>query len=80
MRANVKEHATLSAGASVDHGVEVECRKRHENRAADRGCVSRLVGLLHFVDASCALHLSIHEKDSSSAESRSDRDTFILKS
>ena len=40
---NVKEHATLSAGASVDHGVEVEGRKGHENRAADRGCVSRLV-------------------------------------
>ena len=40
---NVKEHATLSAGANVDHGVEVESRKGHENRAADRGCVSRLV-------------------------------------
>jgi hypothetical protein len=40
---NVKEHATLSARAHVDHGVEVECRKRHVNRAADRGCVSRFV-------------------------------------
>jgi hypothetical protein len=40
---NVKEHATLSAGTSVDHGVEVESRNGHENRAADRGCVSRLV-------------------------------------
>jgi hypothetical protein len=40
---NVKEHAPLSAGASVDHGVEVEGRKWHVNRAADRGCVSRLV-------------------------------------
>ena len=39
---NVKEHATLSARASFDHGVEVERRKGHENRAADRGCVSRL--------------------------------------
>jgi hypothetical protein len=39
---NVKEHATLSARAHVDHGVEVECKKGHENRAADRGCVSRL--------------------------------------
>jgi hypothetical protein len=49
---NVKEHATLSARASVDDGVEVECRKGHENRAADRGCVSRLVRLLGFlVDA-----------------------------
>lgn len=35
---NVKEHATLSAGASVDHGVEVETTGGHENRAADRGC------------------------------------------
>ena len=36
--ANVKEHATLSAGASVDHGVEVEATEDHVNRAADRGC------------------------------------------
>jgi hypothetical protein len=35
---NVKEHATLSAGASVDHGVDVETTLEHENRAADRGC------------------------------------------
>ncbi len=35
---NVKEHAPLSAGASVDHGVEVETTGEHENRAADRGC------------------------------------------
>jgi hypothetical protein len=35
---NVKEHATLSAGASVDHGVEVETTEKHVNRAADRGC------------------------------------------
>jgi len=35
---NVKEHATLSAGASVDHGVKVETTKDHVNRAADRGC------------------------------------------
>ncbi len=40
---NVKEHATLSARARIDHGVEVEFRERHVNRAADRGCVSRLV-------------------------------------
>jgi hypothetical protein len=36
--ANVKEHATLSAGARVDNGVEVETTGEHENRAADRGC------------------------------------------
>jgi len=35
---NVKEHAPLSAGASVDHGVEVETTGEHINRAADRGC------------------------------------------
>jgi hypothetical protein len=35
---NVKEHATLSAGASVDHTVEVETTEGHVNRAADRGC------------------------------------------
>jgi hypothetical protein len=35
---NVKEHATLSAVAGVDHGVEVETTGEHENRAADRGC------------------------------------------
>jgi hypothetical protein len=35
---NVKEHATLSAGASVDHGVDVEVTEEHVNRAADRGC------------------------------------------
>jgi hypothetical protein len=44
---NVKEHATLSARARVDHGVEVKTIGEHVNRAADRGCVSRLVGLLH---------------------------------
>ena len=35
---NVKEHATLSAGASVDHGVDVKTTGEHLNRAADRGC------------------------------------------
>ena len=35
---NVKEHATLSAGAGVDHGIEVGNREEHVNRAADRGC------------------------------------------
>jgi len=35
---NVKEHATLSAGAGVDHGVEVETTGGHVNRADDRGC------------------------------------------
>ena len=37
-RPNVKAHATLSAGASVDHGVDVVTTQEHENRAADRGC------------------------------------------
>ena len=46
---NVKEHAPLSARASVDHGVGIECREGHVNRAADRGCVSRLVVLLVFM-------------------------------
>ena len=40
---NVQEHAPLSAGANVDHGVKVKTTGEHENRAADRGCVSRLV-------------------------------------
>jgi hypothetical protein len=35
---NVKEHAPLSARASVDHGVDVEITKEHVNKAADRGC------------------------------------------
>jgi hypothetical protein len=35
---NVKEHAPLSAGPHVDHGVEVKTTEDHENRAADRGC------------------------------------------
>ena len=35
---NVKEHATLSAGASFDHGVDVKTTEDHKNRAADRGC------------------------------------------
>jgi hypothetical protein len=35
---NVKEHAPLSAGANVDHGVKVKTTGEHENRAADRGC------------------------------------------
>jgi hypothetical protein len=35
---NVKEHATLSAGAHVDHRVDVETTVNHVNRTADRGC------------------------------------------
>jgi uncharacterized OsmC-like protein len=46
---NVKEHATLSARESVDHGVGVEVTKENVNRAADRGCVSRLVRFLVLV-------------------------------
>jgi len=43
---SVKEHATLAAGANVDHGVDVKTTENHVNRAADRGCVSRLVRIL----------------------------------
>jgi hypothetical protein len=49
LEANAKEHATLSAGASVERGVGVEATQEHENRAADRGCVSRLVVPSSFV-------------------------------
>ena len=35
---NVKEHATLSAGAHVERGVDVETTEDHVNKAADRGC------------------------------------------
>ena len=41
---NVKEHATLSAGAHVDHGVDVGITVEHVNRAADRGCCVSVVG------------------------------------
>jgi hypothetical protein len=51
----------MEARARVDHGVEVECRKLHENRAADRGCVSRLVVLLLFV---VAAHFSVNHSAS----------------
>jgi hypothetical protein len=47
---DVKEHATLSAGAHVDHGVEVENKGEHVNRAADRGCcVSTCWAYLRFI-------------------------------
>ena len=46
---NVKEHATLSARASVDHGVEVETTGGHVNRAAGRGCMTRLVRFVFIV-------------------------------
>ena len=36
--ANVKEHAPLSAAASVDSGTGGKTTDGHENRAADRGC------------------------------------------
>jgi hypothetical protein len=35
---SVKEHATLPARVSVDHGVGVETKEEHINQAADRGC------------------------------------------
>jgi len=48
---NVKEHAPLSARASVDHGVKVETTQEHLNRAADRGCcVSTCSAILFFRD------------------------------
>lgn len=43
---NVSEHAPLSAGASVDHGVEVETTQEHEDRGADRGCCDSACSLL----------------------------------
>ena len=46
--ATSKSTQPLSAGASVAHGVDVEAAEKHVNRAADRGCVSRLVRLLHW--------------------------------
>ena len=47
---NVKEHATLSAGASVDHRVGVEATEDHVNRAADRGCCVSSCSLLLVID------------------------------
>jgi hypothetical protein len=41
--ANVKEHTPLSASASVDQGVGFVITGKHLKRAADRGCVTRLV-------------------------------------
>ena len=35
---SAKEHAPLSAGANVDHGVDFITASEHENRAADRDC------------------------------------------
>ena len=35
---NVPEHAPLSAGANVEHGVDAKTTEEHENTAADRGC------------------------------------------
>jgi len=46
---NVKEHATLSAGASVDHGVDVKTTGEHVNRAADRGCCAASCWASYFV-------------------------------
>lgn len=56
---NVKEHATLSAGARVDHGVKVEIVEKHVNRAADGVAVSRLVRLLGLHGGS--IHGSMHQ-------------------
>jgi hypothetical protein len=48
---NVKEHAPLSAGASVKCGVDVETTEEHENRAADRGCCVSTCSLLPILGA-----------------------------
>ena len=48
----VKEHATLSAGASVDHGVEAGTEEEHVNRAADRGCCVSSCSALRFLGCS----------------------------
>lgn len=45
---NVKEHAPLSARASVEHGDEVESTGEHGNRAADRGCCVSTCSALGF--------------------------------
>jgi hypothetical protein len=47
---NVKEHAPLSAGARVDHGVEVETTEEHGNMAADRGCCVSTCSLSDYQD------------------------------
>jgi hypothetical protein len=46
---NVKEHAPLSAGASVDHGVDVETTGEHANRAANRGCCVSACSISSFI-------------------------------
>jgi len=55
--ANVKEHAPLSAGASVDHGVEVVITREHRNRTACRGCHDASCCALGF-NSRC--HLDFH--------------------
>jgi hypothetical protein len=74
-----KAHAPLPAGAHVDHGVGVVVTKNHRNKAAGRGCHDASCWA-SFIAANCALHLSIHENDSSNADSRSARATLLLKS
>jgi hypothetical protein len=56
---NVQEHAPLSAGASVDHGVEVETTREHVNRAADRDCCVSSCWLLYFLDAASRIACSM---------------------
>ena len=59
---NAKEHSPLSAGAGVDHGVEVETTEDHVNRAADRGCCvssCSLLPILGAVDLSSASRLAL---------------------
>ena len=61
---NVKEHATLSAGAHVDHGVKVGDTEDHVNRAADRGCCVSACSLL--------LHLGVRHQSRGSLVVNSD--------
>jgi hypothetical protein len=59
---NVKEHAPLSAGASVDHGVDVETTQEHENRAADRGCCVSSCSESSFVEVPITSGMTCHDR------------------
>lgn len=81
---NVKEHAPLSAGANVDHGVDVEITGKHVNRAADRGCC--VSSCSHFFIFGAA-HNAISRLRNSTAPSKSTsvlglvmRDSIVLPS
>ena len=46
-------------GANVDHGVMVKTTEDHKNGAADRGCVSHLVGLLILAEGLALMVVSV---------------------